>query len=80
MKILAFWFRENTERKSGFTCLGFMIVFGSDNSKEKEVQYHFKEVQYHFCLRDDTGQDVASVLAFKAYYVYKDILPIKFAH
>ena len=75
MKILAFWFRENTERKSGFTCLGFMIVFGSDNSEEKDVQYHF-------CLSDDTGQDVASVLAFKA-YVYKEILPqegIRFTH
>ena len=70
MKILAFWFRENMEKffgKSGFACLGFMIVFGSDNSEEKHVQYHF-------CLSDDTGQEVASVLAFKA-YVYKDILP-----
>ena len=78
MKILAFWFRENMEKffgKSGFTCLGFMIVFGSDNPEEKDVQYHF-------CLSDDTGQDVASVLAFKA-YVYKEILPqegIRFTH
>ena len=69
MKILERFFRENMQRffgKKGFSCLGFMVVFGSNDEN--------KEVKYFFFLSEDTCQDVNSVLAAKT-ILYDDILP-----
>ena len=70
MKILAGFFKEPMEKffgKKGFSLMGFMIVYGSDDETED------RETNYVFCLTDDTKQDITSVLATKQ-YLYSEIL------
>jgi len=52
--------------KKGFSCLGFMVVIGSNDEN--------KEVKYFFFLSEDTCQDINSVLAAKM-ILYDEILP-----
>ncbi len=69
MKILMHLFRESMEKffsKKGFTCIGFMVVYGSSTGK--------KNCQFYFGFSEDTKQDGNLVLGVK-YHLYNNILP-----
>ena len=71
MKILSMKHKEPQSdwfSKRGFSCLGFLIMFGSTR-EEKE-----NKVLYHLFISNDTTQDAAAVNCAKA-YLYKEILP-----
>jgi hypothetical protein len=72
MKILAMRHKEPQSdwfSKRGFSCLGFLIMFGSNEQEKDEYK-----VLYHLFISNDTTQDAAAVNCAKA-YLYKVVLP-----